>query len=113
VLIQLLRVHLRPYRKTIGLVVLFQFLQTLATLYLPTLNADIIDKGVIVGDTGYIMRIGGVMLGITLLQVATQIVAVYSAPGRPWRSAGMSGARSSPGCRTSPPARSASSARRR
>ncbi len=76
-LIQLLRVHLRPYRKAIGLVVFFQFLQTLATLYLPTLNADIIDKGVIVGDTGYIMRIGGVMLGITLLQVATQIVAVY------------------------------------
>ncbi len=76
-LIQLLRVHLRPYRKPIGLVVFFQFLQTLATLYLPTLNADIIDKGVVVGDTGYIMRIGGVMLGITLLQVTTQIVAVY------------------------------------
>jgi ATP-binding cassette subfamily B multidrug efflux pump len=77
VLIQLLRVHLRPYRNTIALVVLFQFLQTLATLYLPTLNADIIDNGVVKGDTGYIMMIGGSMLGITLLQIAAQITAVY------------------------------------
>jgi ATP-binding cassette subfamily B protein len=77
VLIKLLRVYLRPYRTTITLVVLFQFLQTLATLYLPTLNADIIDKGVVRGDTGYIMRVGGAMLGITLLQIATQIVAVF------------------------------------
>ena len=76
-LIQLLRVHLRPYRRAIGLVVLFQFIQTLATLYLPTLNADIIDKGVLAGDTGYIMRIGGGMLGITLLQITAQIIAVY------------------------------------
>jgi ATP-binding cassette subfamily B multidrug efflux pump len=77
VLIRLLRVHLRPYRNTIMLIVLFQFLQTLATLYLPTLNADIIDKGVITGDTGYIMKIGAGMLGITVLQIAAQIVAVY------------------------------------
>ncbi|MDT4994406.1 MAG: ATP-binding cassette, subfamily multidrug efflux pump [Actinoplanes sp.] len=76
-LIRLLRVHLRPYQTAITLVVLFQFVQTLATLYLPTLNADIIDRGVIAGDTGYIMRIGGAMLGITLLQVAAQIAAVY------------------------------------
>jgi ATP-binding cassette subfamily B protein len=77
VLIRLLRTHLRPYRTTIGLVVLFQFLQTLATLYLPTLNADIIDNGVIKGDTGYVVRIGAGMLGITVLQIAAQIVAVY------------------------------------
>jgi ATP-binding cassette subfamily B protein len=77
VLIRLLRVHLRPYQTAITLVVLFQFVQTLATLYLPTLNADIIDNGVINGDTGYIMRIGGAMLGITLLQIAAQIAAVY------------------------------------
>jgi ATP-binding cassette subfamily B protein len=77
VLIRLLRVHLRPYRTAIALVVLFQFIQTLATLYLPTLNADIIDNGVIAGDTGYIMRIGGGMLAITLLQIAAQITAVY------------------------------------
>jgi len=76
VLIQLLRGHLRPYKGAIVLVVLFQFLQTLATLYLPTLNADIIDNGVIKGDTGYVMRIGAGMLGITVLQIAAQIVAV-------------------------------------
>jgi ATP-binding cassette subfamily B multidrug efflux pump len=77
VLIRLLRTHLRPYRTTIGLVVLFQFLQTLATLYLPTLNANIIDNGVVKGDMGYVVRIGAGMLGITVVQIATQIVAVY------------------------------------
>ena len=76
-LIQLLRVHLRPYRNTIMLVVVFQFLLTLATLYLPTLFADIIDNGVVTGDTGYIMKVGSWMLGITLLQIAAQIIAVY------------------------------------
>ena len=64
-LIRLLRAHLRPYRKPISLVVVLQLVQTLATLYLPTLNADIIDNGVVKGDTGYIMRIGGVMLAVT------------------------------------------------
>ncbi|WP_328460779.1 ABC transporter ATP-binding protein/permease [Actinoplanes sp. NBC_00393] len=76
-LIKLLRVHLRPYRTAITLVVLFQFLQTLATLYLPALNADIIDNGVVQGDTGYVMRVGAGMLGITLVQIAAQAVAVY------------------------------------
>ena len=76
-LLRLLRVHLRPYRQAITLVVLFQFVQTLATLYLPTLNADIIDNGVVKGDTGYIMRVGGYMLAVTLAQVACSLVAVY------------------------------------
>jgi ATP-binding cassette subfamily B multidrug efflux pump len=77
VLIRLLRTYLRPYRGDIAWVVLFQFVQTIATLYLPTLNADIIDKGVLTGDTGYIMRIGGGMLAVTLLQIACSIAAVY------------------------------------
>ncbi|GGT00817.1 ABC transporter ATP-binding protein [Nonomuraea spiralis] len=76
-LLRLLRVQLRPYGKEITLVVLFQFVQTLATLYLPTLNADIIDEGVVTGDTGYIMRVGLVMLGVTLVQIVCSIVAVY------------------------------------
>ncbi|SDT78629.1 ABC transporter ATP-binding protein [Actinoplanes derwentensis] len=76
-LIKLLRVHLRPYRKEITLVVLFQFFQTIATLYLPALNADIIDNGVVKGDTAYVMQVGAGMLGMTLLQIAAQIVAVY------------------------------------
>jgi ATP-binding cassette subfamily B multidrug efflux pump len=77
VLIRLLRHHLRPYRKAIVLVVLLQFVQTLATLYLPTLNADIIDGGVVTGNTGYIVKIGGVMLAVTALQIVAQIAAVY------------------------------------
>jgi ATP-binding cassette subfamily B multidrug efflux pump len=77
VLIRLLKVHLRPYRTEITLVVIFQFLQTIATLYLPALNADIIDNGVVKGDTGYVMRIGAGMLGITVLQITAQAVAVY------------------------------------
>ncbi|MFI9594929.1 ABC transporter ATP-binding protein [Nonomuraea sp. NPDC052265] len=76
-LLRLLRVQLRPYGKEITLVVLFQFVQTLATLYLPTLNADIIDHGVITGDTGYIMRVGLVMLGVTFIQIVCSVVAVY------------------------------------
>jgi ATP-binding cassette subfamily B protein len=70
-------VHLRPYRTEITLVVLFQFLQTIATLYLPALNADIIDNGVVKGDTGYVMKVGAGMLGITVLQITAQAVAVY------------------------------------
>jgi ATP-binding cassette subfamily B protein len=59
------------------LVVLLQLVQTLAALYLPTLNADIVDNGLVKGDTGYIIRIGGVMLLITLVQIAASVGAVY------------------------------------
>jgi ATP-binding cassette subfamily B protein len=76
-LIRLLRVYLRPYRKAITAVVVLQLVQTLATLYLPTLNADIIDNGVITGDTGYIMRTGGIMLAVSLVQIACAVSAVY------------------------------------
>ncbi len=92
-LVRLLRTHLLPYRNDIVLVVVFQFIGTLATLYLPTLNADIIDRGVVTGDTGYIMRIGAGMLGVTLVQIACSIAAVYcgaraaSALGRDIRAA--------------------------
>jgi ATP-binding cassette, subfamily B, multidrug efflux pump len=77
VLIRLLRAHLRPYRKDMSAVIVLQLVQTLATLYLPTLNADIIDKGVITGDTHYIMRTGGIMLAITLVQITCAVGAVF------------------------------------
>jgi ATP-binding cassette subfamily B multidrug efflux pump len=77
VLIRLLRTYLRPYRKPIALLVLLQLLQTCATLYLPTLNADIIDNGVVNGDTGYILSFGAMMIGISLVQVVCNIGAVY------------------------------------
>ncbi|MEU6287415.1 ABC transporter ATP-binding protein [Streptomyces sp. NPDC046988] len=76
-LIRLLRTHLRPYKKPIALLVALQFLQTCASLYLPTLNADIIDSGVVKGDSGYILSYGAVMIGISLAQVVCNIGAVY------------------------------------
>ncbi|MFJ3418816.1 ABC transporter ATP-binding protein [Streptomyces sp. NPDC086082] len=92
-LIRLLRTYLRPYRKPILLLVLLQFLQTCATLYLPTLNAHIIDNGVVKGDTGYILSFGALMIGISLVQVVCNTGAVYfgartaSAVGRDIRGA--------------------------
>ncbi|NEB74814.1 ABC transporter ATP-binding protein [Streptomyces sp. SID14478] len=76
-LIRLLRTHLGPYKKPIGLLVLLQFLQTCAALYLPTLNANIIDNGVVNGDTGYILSYGAAMLGVTVVQVVCNTGAVY------------------------------------
>ena len=76
-LIRLLRTYLPPYRTDMIRVIVLTFVGTLATLYLPTLNADIIDSGVVAGDTGYIMRIGAVMLGVSLVQIACSIAAVY------------------------------------
>ncbi|HEY0216910.1 MAG TPA: ABC transporter ATP-binding protein, partial [Cellulomonas sp.] len=75
--LRLLREYLRPYRSQVVAVMVLQLAQTVATLYLPSLNADIIDKGVAVGDTGYILRIGALMLAISLLQVVCSISAVY------------------------------------
>jgi ATP-binding cassette, subfamily B, multidrug efflux pump len=76
-LIPLLRVYLRPYGRPIAMVLVFQLVQTMANLYLPGLNADIIDKGVVTGDTGYIVRTGAVMLVVTLVQIVCAVVAVY------------------------------------
>jgi ATP-binding cassette subfamily B protein len=76
-LMRLLRSHLRDYKKELWLVVLFQGLQTLATLTLPSLNADIIDNGVVKGDNPYIWKTGALMLAITFLQVVFAVIAVY------------------------------------
>ncbi|MBT3151251.1 ABC transporter ATP-binding protein [Streptomyces sp. CHD11] len=76
-LIRLLRTYLTPYKRPIALLVLLQFLQTCASLYLPTLNADIIDDGVVRGDSGYILSHGALMLGISLVQVVCNVGAVY------------------------------------
>jgi ATP-binding cassette subfamily B protein len=77
VLISLLRTHLRPYKRPLAVVVVLQLIGTMASLYLPSLNADIIDRGVLLGDTGYIVRTGGWMLLVTLVQIVCSIVAVY------------------------------------
>ncbi len=76
-LIRLLKTFLARYRNQLLIVLALTFVQTMCTLLLPALNANIIDKGVIKGDTDYIWRIGGVMLGITFVQVLFAIAAVY------------------------------------
>ncbi|WP_457973613.1 ABC transporter ATP-binding protein [Arthrobacter sp. D1-17] len=76
---KLLVQYLRPHRRLLAAVVVFQLAQSIASLYLPTLNADIIDEGVAKGNIGYILSLGGVMLGITLLQIVCAVIAVYFA----------------------------------
>ena len=73
---RLLRTHLGPYRKLLAIIMVLQAVQTAAALTLPTLNADIIDNGVLQGDSAYIWRIGGVMLGFSLLQIIFAVGAV-------------------------------------
>jgi len=76
-LMRLLRDYLKPYSRPLIVVVVLQLIQAMANLYLPNLNADIINDGVAKGDTGVIMNLGGQMLGVTLVQVVCSIAAVY------------------------------------
>lgn len=76
-LIRLLRTYLAPYRGAIVVLLVLQTVQTIAVLFLPALNADIIDNGVITGDTDYIWRVGGLMLLVAAVQVVFAIGAVY------------------------------------
>ncbi|MDT7783586.1 MAG: ATP-binding cassette, subfamily multidrug efflux pump [Pseudonocardiales bacterium] len=71
VLVRFLNHHLRPYRGTLVLLVVLQLVQTAATLLLPTLNAQIIDNGVLLGDAGYIWSTGATMLGVAAVQILT------------------------------------------
>ncbi|MGB6205938.1 ABC transporter ATP-binding protein [Mycobacterium sp.] len=76
-LLALLRQYLRPYRWLVAAVIVLQLLSAVCSLYLPTVNAAIIDEGVAKGDTFTIVRLGGVMLGVTCLQVLCAIGAAY------------------------------------
>jgi ATP-binding cassette subfamily B protein len=76
-LVRILREYLQPYKKPMAIVVALQLVGTIASLYLPSLNADIIDNGVVRGDTDYIIGTGAWMLGVSLIQVACTITAVY------------------------------------
>ena len=75
-LVRLVRTHLGPYRRLLGVVLVLQAIQTAAALTLPSLNADIIDNGVLRGDNGYIWRTGAVMLGFSLMQIVFAVGAV-------------------------------------
>jgi len=76
-MLRLLRERLAPYRTWLALVVGFQFVAVVAMLYLPSLNADIIDEGVATGDTGYIVRVGAIMLAVSLVQIVCSVSAVW------------------------------------
>jgi ATP-binding cassette subfamily B multidrug efflux pump len=71
--------YLRPYRRQLIAVLVFQFAAALASLYLPTLNGNIIDEGVAQGDTGYIWTTGLLMLAISLGQITASVIATYFA----------------------------------
>jgi ATP-binding cassette subfamily B protein len=74
---RLLTTVLAKYKGLLWVVVVFQAIQAVAGLYLPTLNSDIINNGIVKEDLGYIWRIGGLMLVVTILQVGFSVIAVY------------------------------------
>ncbi|MGO2123196.1 ABC transporter ATP-binding protein [Glutamicibacter arilaitensis] len=76
-LLKLILKHSKPYMGWIIAVVILQLATTVATLYLPSLNARIIDVGVVKADIDFIWRTGGLMLVVALIQVATAVAAVY------------------------------------
>jgi ATP-binding cassette, subfamily B, multidrug efflux pump len=78
-LVRLVRTHLAPYGGPLVAILVLQLVGTIAALYLPSLNADIIDNGVAKGDTGYILRTGAWMLGVSVVQIVATIAAVYLA----------------------------------
>src|SRR6218665_2631401 len=74
---KLLVESVRPYSKLLAGGIVFQLLQSIANLFLPSLNASIIDEGVATGDIGYIWSTGGIMLALSFGQVICAIIAVY------------------------------------
>lgn len=76
-LLALLRQYIQPYRRLVAVLMVLQLISNLASLYLPTVNAAIIDEGVAKGDTATIVRLGAVMLGATGLQAVCSVGAVY------------------------------------
>ncbi|MEN3584903.1 ABC transporter ATP-binding protein [Streptomyces sp. ZYX-F-203] len=78
-LIGFLTTHLRPYRRGLVALLVLQLIQTVATLLLPTLNAAVIDHGILTGDVEYIFTIGAVMLAVAVVQIVTAAGAVVFA----------------------------------
>jgi ATP-binding cassette subfamily B protein len=77
VLFRLIGRNLAPFKLPLTLIIVLQLLSTVATLYLPTLNADVIDDGVVKGNTDLILNLGGWMLGITAGQIVCAVAATY------------------------------------
>jgi ATP-binding cassette subfamily B multidrug efflux pump len=79
VLTRLLRRHLRPYAGLVAVVLVLQLVAALASLLLPSLNADIIDRGIVQTDLPYIWRVGALMLAVSAVQAVAQIAATWAA----------------------------------
>ncbi|MFF5323462.1 ABC transporter ATP-binding protein [Janibacter hoylei] len=80
-LLRLVRRHMGGTGGRVLLLLVLQLAATLASLYLPSLNGEIIDNGVSTGDTDYILRHGGLMLGVSVLQIVTTIAATWVGAG--------------------------------
>ncbi len=76
-MIGLLRTYLAPYKAPIALALLLLLVGAIGNLYLPDLNADIIDNGVVKGDTDYILRVGARMLVVTAILGVASVAAVF------------------------------------
>ncbi len=74
---RLVRRTLRPYGRLLGALAVVQLVSVACQLYLPSLNAGILDRGVARGDTGYIWRVGAIMLAITVVQVGAAVCAAF------------------------------------
>jgi ATP-binding cassette subfamily B multidrug efflux pump len=70
---------MKPYRLALTLVLVLAFVQSMANLYLPTLMADIVDNGIVKNDTGYIWRVGGLMLLVTIGGTIAAIIGSFYA----------------------------------
>ena len=105
-LTRLLRTYLRPYTGQVVVVVALLVTQTIGNLYLPNLNADIINNGVVKGNLHYILMTGAVMLAITLaLGVVSDRGGLLGLARRDGSRCRHAGRRSSPACRRSRPTR--------
>jgi ATP-binding cassette, subfamily B, multidrug efflux pump len=80
-LLGILRQYLRPYSRTIALILVLLLIQAIANLYLPELNADIINNGVAKGDNAYILQTGGLMLIVSGVLAVCAIIGVYFSAG--------------------------------
>ena len=76
-MIPLLRRYLAPHKKVLIVISVLLLLQAIGTLILPSLNADIINQGVVVGDTAFILQTGAVMLAVSILVGIATVIAVY------------------------------------
>ena len=76
-LVNILKRYLVPYKRSVAFILLLLLIQSVANLYLPNLNADLINNGVAKGDLSYIWKVGGIMLGTSALIMGASIWLSY------------------------------------